>query len=63
MATPKVPSPKQPCLTRNYDVLIRRAEEQSVRAYAMVKATRKMCDLAAEMRRRPTSYDVPTEGF
>jgi len=51
MAIPKMPSlPKQVKFARNYESLLRTAEQQQLRAREMREAARQMCNLAAEMR-------------
>jgi len=50
MATLKIPSLKLLKFARNYEKVLQKAEQQSVRAREMREAARKMCERAAQMR-------------
>jgi len=59
MASPKIPSPPKPVeFARNYERLLRTAEQQQLHAREMSEAARQMCNRAAEMREQ-SRYCLP----
>lgn len=57
MATLKTPAPQPLKFVKNYEKLLRTAEQQAMRAREMREAARVMCDHAVEMRAdRPYSF-------